>query len=133
MTRGAEPYNADQDQLAVANRKALGKAERNACIRCVPRPIVKTFLQLLTDKTGLEAVEDSDVSPATESADANPPGDLTYEQVLDRAGANGLDQESFEIKVLGKTLEGFKKIKGSSPEVADKKLTEFLERPTSLS
>ena len=35
MTRGAEPFHADQDQLAVANRKALGKAERNACIRCV--------------------------------------------------------------------------------------------------
>lgn len=57
-TRGAEPYAGPaSDPLAVANRKAMGKAQRNANIRCVPLPIRKAFLAHLKAMTGKEVQE----------------------------------------------------------------------------
>ena len=47
---------------------------------------------------------------------------------MDRAGEKGLDQEQFEIQVPGKSLESFERVRGSSPEVADKKLSAYLEQ-----
>ena len=57
------------------------------------------------------------------------PGDgLTYQEVLNRAGIEGLDQDAFELNVLGCTLATFERRQGASPAVAGRKLTQFLER-----
>ncbi len=61
--------------------------------------------------------------PAPEEDDG-----LTYEYVLERAGANGLDRESFEARVLGKSLESFMKVRGATPALANLKLTQYLNR-----
>ena len=66
---------------------------------------------------------------APPQAPDEPPADgLTYEAVLERAGLEGLDQDAFELYVLGCTLATFQKRQGANPAVADRKLTQYLEQ-----
>ena len=67
--------------------------------------------------------DDAPPEPPNESPD----GGLTYRDVINRAGVEGLDQDAFELNVLGCTLATFERRKGASPEVADRRLTQFLE------
>ena len=67
--------------------------------------------------------DDAPPEPPNESPDDG----LTYRDVINRAGVEGLDQDAFELKVLGCTLDTFSRRKGASPEVADRRLTQFLE------
>ena len=60
--------------------------------------------------------------------DDEPANGLTYGDVLDRAGAYGLDDSAFQVRVLGCTLEEFRARKGASPQVADRRLTEYLDK-----
>lgn len=72
-TRGAEHYDPRGDSFAVANRKAWGKAERNASLRCVPYPIRKAFLGHLTGALGKPVVETAEEGePLPEGASAAP-------------------------------------------------------------
>ncbi len=58
--RGSEPYlGANQDPLSVVNRKAMGKALRNAHLKVVPLVIRKAYIEHLSRQTG-ESVHMSD-------------------------------------------------------------------------
>lgn len=139
MTRGAEPYEPQSDPLAVANRKAFGKAERNACLRCVPRPIVKGFLAYLSQQTGMSVVEDSDANPPiTPTGEILGPDEAldptaapeTYNAILAEAGNHGLDLEGFCEQVLSQmSIANFEKA-GGTLAIAEKRLADWVKKQT---
>jgi hypothetical protein len=136
-TRGAEPYNPRLDTLAVANRRAFGKAERNACLRCVPHPVLKGFLALLANKTGLPAMEPSD--PASETIQPSRPqqqfqatlgGELTHQDVYQLARELGFLPQKVPY-ILGSsddpvTLPKFIEVGGTHQE-AMAKIADYAE------
>ena len=74
--RGSEPYDGpSNDRLGVANRKAMGKARRNAHLSAVPSIIREAFLDHLKESTGKAVVHSEEYVPsesATPSAPSAP-------------------------------------------------------------
>ena len=68
--RGSEPYDGPaSDPMSVANRKAMGKARRNAHLSAVPSVIREAFLDHLKNVTGREVVHSEEYVP-TQRPDA---------------------------------------------------------------
>jgi len=64
--RGSEPYagGAAQDPQSVVNRKAMGKALRNAHLKIVPSVIREAYLTHLRTATGRDVVHSEEYTPA---------------------------------------------------------------------
>ena len=89
--RGSEPYDgAASDPMSVANRKAMGKARRNAHLSAVPSVVREAFLDHLKNVTGKNVVHSEEYvptqPPATEEkrtrttrSKAKQPHELVYE------------------------------------------------------
>ena len=63
--RGSEPYpgGASQDPMSVVNRKAMGKALRNAHLKVVPSVIRESYLAMLRATTGKDVIHSEEYSP----------------------------------------------------------------------
>jgi hypothetical protein len=62
--RGSEPYDGPaSDPMSVANRKAMGKARRNAHLSAVPSVVREAFLDHLKNVTGKEVVHSEEYIP----------------------------------------------------------------------
>ena len=102
--RGSEPYTggAAQDPQSVVNRKAMGKALRNAHLKIVPSVIREAYLTHLRQTTGRDVVHSEEYSPApkasaktpartaaaaSKASDEKPPHQMVYEH----AKSLGLD------------------------------------------
>ena len=64
--RGSEPYTGGvaQDPQSVVNRKAMGKALRNAHLKIVPSVIREAYLTHLRTATGRDVVHSEEYTPA---------------------------------------------------------------------
>ena len=131
--RGSEPYDGPaNDRLGVANRKAMGKARRNAHLSAVPSVIREAFLDHLKKSTGKEVVHSEEYvpsdsatpsTPSTPSADTarasgrrqstkaakeKKPHEVVYEHIVSHWMANPVDKASDIYNALGeKTLPVF--------------------------
>jgi len=77
--RGSEPYpgGAQQDPMSVVNRKAMGKALRNAHLKVVPSVIRESYLRQLRETTGRDVIHSEEYVPTNtppkqSQAKANP-------------------------------------------------------------
>lgn len=123
-TRGADMYDPKEDTLAVANRRAYGKARRNAYLELLPLALKKAFISFLEGKTGRrvtqEVTYEEEPSPATEltptmtegviedtlkeeEKEAENPPPLTAQSVLDKAKQLGIASKEIP-NILGVTL-----------------------------
>ena len=74
--RGSEPYDGpNNDRLGVANRKAMGKARRNAHLSAVPSIIREAFLDHLKKSTGKNVVHSEEYVPSPSQTQAQAPAD----------------------------------------------------------
>jgi len=98
--RGSEPYTggAARDPQSVVNRKAMGKALRNAHLKIVPSVIREAYLTHLRTATGRDVVHSEEYAPApkrnpkatattAKMGDEKPP----HQRVYEHAKSLGLD------------------------------------------
>ena len=99
--RGSEPYigGAGQDPQSIVNRKAMGKALRNAHLKIVPSVIREAYLTHLRATTGRDVVHSEEYSKATTPAakqrktngSPSPAGKAPHTVVYEHAKSLGLD------------------------------------------
>ena len=108
--RGSEPYigGAGQDPQSIVNRKAMGKALRNAHLKIVPSVIREAYLTHLRQATGRDVVHSEEYTksnqpqinkPRKTSTGAKAPHTVVYEH----AKSLGLDPAS-DIGVIYQAL-----------------------------
>ena len=97
--RGSEPYDGpESDRLGVANRKAMGKARRNAHLSAVPSVIREAFLDHLKKSTGKPVVHSEEYTQtATPSAPSAPSAD-TAKSSGRRKPANSAEEKPARTK-----------------------------------
>lgn len=71
--RGSEPYpgGAKNDPMSVVNRKAMGKALRNAHLKVVPSVIRESYLRQLRETTGKDVIHSEEYVPSKASPEAD--------------------------------------------------------------
>ena len=94
--RGSEPYagGAAQDPQSVVNRKAMGKALRNAHLKIVPSVIREAYLTHLRQTTGRDVVHSEEYAPVSTSTNRPPRAADTkapHQKVYEHAKSLGLD------------------------------------------
>ena len=120
--RGSEPYTggAAQDPQSIVNRKAMGKALRNAHLKIVPSVIREAYLTHLRTATGRDVVHSEEYTQAAPKAStgANPapakgkaqaPHAVVYEHAkslgLDPAGDIGVIYQALGERSVPEFLE----------------------------
>jgi len=125
-TRGAEPYEKALDTLAITNRKAYGKARRNAYLECLPMSLRKAFVQYLTQHTGKQVTNRENEDPEPEESNPSevpitePEADnrFTPQDVLTEATQWGLTSKDIP-GLLGITLTDWIKKANARGETRD--------------
>ena len=90
--RGSEPYTggAARDPQSVINRKAMGKALRNAHLKIVPSVIREAYLAHLRTATGRDVVHSEEYAPAPTPTRATATK-APHQRVYEHAKSLGLD------------------------------------------
>ena len=134
--RGSEPYagGAAQDPQSVVNRKAMGKALRNAHLKIVPSVIREAYLTHLRQTTGRDVVHSEEYSSApkrnpkattnAKMGDEKPP----HQRVYEHAKSLGLDpvQDIEKIYLALGELSGPEFLEHETAENACELLTRHL-------
>lgn len=105
-TRGSEPYNPAEDTMQVANRKAYGKAVRNAALECVPLSIREAFLEYLSRGTGQRVYAHEEDAASDTQPKPHPTKD-NYTQVYEHARSLGYDPRNHVPVILKMDLSRF--------------------------
>ena len=129
--RGSEPYvgGAASDPGSIVNRKAFGKALRNAHLAVVPAVIRKVYLNRLQEVSGDTSIVDSAEYAPVQAQQPKRREQAPHELVYAHAKAKGLDPVSDQKKIyeaLGEeTVPQF--LESHAPAEAIAKIDEFLE------
>ena len=91
--RGSEPYigGAGQDPQSIVNRKAMGKALRNAHLKIVPSVIREAYLTHLRTATGRDVVHSEEYTKAPTPTRAAAATKAPHQRVYEHAKSLGLD------------------------------------------
>jgi hypothetical protein len=129
--RGSEPYigGASNDPGSIVNRKAFGKALRNAHLAVVPAVIRKVYLNRLQEVTGDDSIVDSAEYAPVQTPQPRQRQQAPHEIVYAHAKEKDLDPVADATKIyeaLGeKTVPQF--LESHTPDEANAKIDEFLE------
>ena len=113
--RGSEPYTggASNDPMSVVNRKAMGKALRNAHLKIVPSVIREAYLAHLRETTGRDVVhsEEYTQTPPPPKQPATAGKKAPHQEVYEHAKSLGLnpvdDAEKIYTALGGQTVPQF--------------------------
>jgi hypothetical protein len=129
--RGSEPYTggAAQDPQSVVNRKAMGKALRNAHLKIVPSVIREAYLTHLRQTTGRDVVHSEEYSPVSTSMNRPPRATATRATATKAADTKAPHQRVYEhAKSLG--LDPVQDIEKIYLALGELSVPEFLEHET---